>query len=214
MFVPNASCPRVKLALRPLLKGGTNSRTRLLELSATQRFPLLSKIMPCGSESPFADADWPFSVKLVWPITRLAGIPSEMGCLYSSMRLPPQSDTQMFPSASAIAPTGEYNPVAVVAGTALVKSACPKTVAAFSPFCVGLLNIKIRLLLASAIKTFWALDGGGGADVTEEGLMPAEVEPHARKNPSDKTRVALVAILSNVRRRHFRKTHMTRSLYS
>src|SRR5271170_8374905 len=98
----------------PLENGVLNSRTLLLPESTTQRFPLGSKAIPVGPNSPPDGEVSPDPVRLVWPITRLAASPVENGGAYSRTRLLLLSTAQRSPLESKATAVGL--PIAVGLG--------------------------------------------------------------------------------------------------
>ena len=63
------ACPRTSDAASPAVKGAPNSRTRLLLVSATQRFPEGSTAIPEGLSMPFAVTVGRAPFKAGWPST-------------------------------------------------------------------------------------------------------------------------------------------------
>src|SRR5262249_16055058 len=103
-------CPTTPVASIPLLKGGTNNKTRESPLSTTNRFPVSSKVRPLG----FIILLWRLLLTVVAksgkPNLRLAACPFEKGGSNLNTRQLPPSDTHKFPALSKVTLQGMYRP--------------------------------------------------------------------------------------------------------
>ena len=138
--------------------------TRLLEVSATQRVPVLSTATPWGELSVFAFAIVPrllaLLMKLNWPRTPSAGSPLSLVAALAkrSTRWLEVSATQRVPVMSTVTPKGAYSVVAATVAlrllALLMKSAWPRTPSAGSPLSLvaALAKRSTRLLEVSATQ--------------------------------------------------------------
>ena len=116
-----------------LLTVPLNSRSRLLELSASHMFPETSKANPPGDLRPVWLVAPALVVKLPCPRTAPALNPLMKRGTYSRSLLLPESVTQRLPERSNPRKSGTYRPLMLVAGTLVAKVACPITSEADSP---------------------------------------------------------------------------------
>src|SRR2546428_319846 len=135
-YVPavNARCPTTTVAASPVVIGAAYFSTRLLAVSATQRFPAESNAIPIGLLSVVAVVPSVLVVNELCPTTTVAASPVVIGAAYFSTRLLLVSPTQRFPAESNEIPSGNLSVVAVVPAVPVVKVPCPTTTVAACPF--------------------------------------------------------------------------------